>query len=226
MRILLIEDNRELCASLSFQLENAGCQTDVCSDGADAFYYLGQHIYDRILLGQLPPHLDRQTFLRKLRTDKGTTPVISLTTADKSNDKANGPEAAADNDPGKPCTFEELWNRIHSSYRRPVSCQQKEVLHFKDISYCSANYLLTGPTGRCTLSKKEGSLLYLFLSNPSQTLPRLTLISKVWGPDAKVEEGNLDNYMYLVRRRLKSVGSDTKIHTIRGIGYQLEDAFV
>ena len=65
-------------------------------------------------------------------------------------------------------------------------------------------------------------MLEFFLRNPGQTIPRGSLLSKVWGPDADVEEGNLDNYIYFLRRRLRSVGSTVSLKTVRGIGYQLE----
>lgn len=226
MRILLIEDNRELCKSLSFQLENRGCQIDICDNGSDVFYYLDQRIYDMILLDPLLPHMDGQTVLKKLRADKDTTPVIFLCTSGKLKEKANGPQAGANNDPAKPFALEELMEKIHGISHCPVQQQQTEVFHHRDITYYSTKHLLTGPAGQCTLSQKEGALLHVFLSHPSQTLSRPILLSEVWGPDVEVEDGNLDNYMYLIRRRLKSVGSDTKIHTIRGIGYQLEDACV
>ena len=61
-----------------------------------------------------------------------------------------------------------------------------------------------------------------FLKNPEQTLPRATLLSYVWGPDAEVEEGNLDNYIHFLRRRLKEVGSSLSLTTVRGVGYRLE----
>lgn len=62
----------------------------------------------------------------------------------------------------------------------------------------------------------------MFLRNPSQTLPRGVLLSRVWGPDAPVEEGNLDNYVYFLRRRLKQVGGGVKVKTVRGVGYRLD----
>ena len=74
----------------------------------------------------------------------------------------------------------------------------------------------------CTLSKREGALLEIFLRNPGQTLPRALLLSRVWGMDNDVEEGNLDNYVYFLRRRLKAVGSGLVLKTIRGVGYCLE----
>lgn len=205
MRILLIAENRELCASLSFPLEKAGCQTDICGDGADVSHYLSQHRYDLIVLDQLQ-HTDGQGIVKKLRADIDTTPVIFLDTA-------------------KPLGFEELLTKIReiSPYPPEADRPQSEVFRSGDITFYSTKRLLAGPAGQCMLSQKEGTLLQVFLANPSQTLTRQMLLSKVWGPDAEVAEGNLDNYMYLVRRRLKSVGSGIKIHTIRGIGYQLEE---
>ena len=81
---------------------------------------------------------------------------------------------------------------------------------------------MTGPDLSLTLSKRECSLFEVVLSNPGQTLPRTILLSKVWGPDGDVEDGNLDNYIFFVRRRLKSVGSKLTLTTIRGVGYRLE----
>lgn len=62
----------------------------------------------------------------------------------------------------------------------------------------------------------------IFLRNPGQILPRQTLLSRVWGPDSEVEDGNLDNYIYFLRRRLRSVDSRLELKAVRGVGYQLE----
>lgn len=72
------------------------------------------------------------------------------------------------------------------------------------------------------LSGRESALLEVFLRNPGQVLPRNLLLSRVWGMESDVEEGNLDNYIHFLRRRLKSVESTLVLKTIRGIGYQLE----
>ena len=65
-------------------------------------------------------------------------------------------------------------------------------------------------------------LLETFLRNPFQTLSRPQLLTKVWGPDSDVEDGNLDNYIHFLRRRLQAVGSSLKIQTVRGVGYRLQ----
>ena len=69
--------------------------------------------------------------------------------------------------------------------------------------------------GSCTCSKREGTMLEIFIKNGGQTLSRSMLLLKVWGPDSDVEEGNLDNYIYFVRRRLKAVGSCLKLEQVQ-----------
>ena len=76
------------------------------------------------------------------------------------------------------------------------------------------------------LSKRLGDLLELFLRNPGQTLPRETILLRVWGMDTDVEDGNLDNYTYFLRRSLGKVGSKVRLATVRGVGYRLEDGHV
>lgn len=227
MRILLIEDDPGLCDSLSYQLQEAGYLVDICQDGEDAFYYLEQKIYDLVLLDRMLPHMDGLTILKKMRGGKDSTPVIFLTALGELEEKVTGLEAGADDYLVKPFAFAELEARIHCLSRRPRHWKQDDLLHrYGDLTYSGAENLLTGPGGHCTLSKKEGALLEFLLQNHSQTLPRLTLLTKVWGPDAEVEEGNLDNYMYFIRRRLARVRSRVKIKTVRGVGYQMEDADV
>lgn len=224
MRILLIEDDPGLCDTLSFQLRESGYLVDVCQDGEDAFYYMEQKIYDLILLDRMLPHTDGLTILKKLRSQNDSTPVIFLTALGELEEKVTGLEAGADDYLVKPFAFEELEARIRCINRRPRHWKQNEVQTYGDLTYSSTENLLTGPDGHCTLSKKEGALLDTLLQNHSQTLPRLTLLMKVWGPDTEVEEGNLDNYMYFIRRRLKSIGSRVKIDTVRGVGYRLEES--
>lgn len=222
MRILLIEDDEGLCRSLGLQLKNAGFTVDICMDGEDALYYTNQSIHDLILLDRMLPHVDGLTILKHLRDNGVHTPVILLTALGELSDKVTGLDAGADDYLVKPFAFEELLARIRCINRRPASYQEKSSLCFGDITYYPDNNWLSGSLGSCTLSRKEGDLLEFFLNNPGQTLPRTAILSKVWGMDAEVEEGNLDNYIHFIRRRLKSASSSVSIKTVRGVGYQLE----
>lgn len=223
MRILLIEDDHDLCFSLAFQLKKKGYMVDTCEDGEDAEYYTNQPIYDLILLDRLLPHVDGLTILKNLRSSGNTVPVIMLTALGELGDKVHGLDAGADDYLVKPFDFEELLARIRCIRRRPRTIEDQKGCSFQDISYKASENILTGPQGSCTLSKKEGALLECLLQNSTQILPRMTLLTKVWGPDAEVEEGNLDNYIYFIRRRIKNVGSSVSIKTVRGVGYRLEE---
>lgn len=223
MRILLVEDDEKLCDSLAFQLKHNDFEVDICFDGEDALYYMEQNIHDLILLDRMLPHIDGIALLRKIRLNQNFTPVIILTALGELNDKITGLDAGADDYLVKPFDFEELMARIRSISRRPHNLQQTDALIYGDIHYLTSSHELCGDDGKCILSKKEGALLEFFLRNHGQILPRMTILMKVWGPDAEVEDGNLDNYMHFVRRRLKIVSHRITIKTIRGIGYRIED---
>lgn len=223
MRILLVEDDEKLCKLLAFQLEKEGYQVDCCENGGDAMYYILQNVHDIILLDRMLPEMDGLTILRKTREANINTPVILLTALGQLQDKIDGLDTGADDYLVKPFDFEELLARIRCIIRRPRKWEENQVLSLGDISLFTEKKILTGPNGQCNLSKRECNLLEVLLANANQTLPRMVLLSKVWGPDAEVEEGNLDNYIHFLRRRLKSVGSLLLLTTVRGVGYKLSE---
>ena len=91
-----------------------------------------------------------------------------------------------------------------------------------DVSFDPECGRLSKGAKECTLSKRESTLMEVFLRNPGQVLPRTLLLSRVWGLESDVEDGNLDNYIHFLRRRLHAVDSSLQLKTIRGIGYQME----
>ncbi|MCI8531961.1 MAG: response regulator transcription factor [Lachnospiraceae bacterium] len=222
MRILLVEDDEKLNQSLAFQLEAEGFMTDSCRDGEEALYYIGEHIHDLILLDRMLPGLSGTQVLQRMREDGNQTPVILITALGTLDDKVTGLDLGADDYLVKPFAFEELMARIRCVTRRPRKLQLSEQLSLGNITYQTKEKLLTGPEKSCSVSGREGALLETFLRSPGQTLSRTVLLTKVWGMDSDVENGNLDNYIHFLRRRLKTVGSSVRIQTVRGIGYRLE----
>lgn len=221
MRILIVEDDEKLCYLLQFQLEKENFDTDTCLNGYDAPYYMEQNSYDLILLDRMLPGTDGITLLKNFREKGYSTPVIILTALGELHDKVMGLDSGADDYLVKPFAFEELLARIRCIRRRPLGWDNSCVLQFSDLSYNPEENILSGPQGSCSLSKKEGGLMELFIHNPNQILPRNNILLRVWGPDSEIEDGNLDNYIYFVRRRLISVGSNVSLKTVRGLGYSL-----
>jgi len=221
MRILLAEDDKKLNESLTAQLAAKGFDVDSCYDGEEALYYAEQNIHDVILLDRMLPHLDGTSVLTSLRQQGSGIPVILITALGTLNDKVTGLNLGADDYLVKPFAFEELLARIQCVTRRSPIISQAKLPSYCDIRFNEATSMLTGPAGSCSCSKREGAMLDVLIKNGGQTLSRNMLLLKIWGPDSNVEEGNLDNYIYFVRRRLKAVGSCLNLRTIRGIGYCL-----
>ncbi len=221
MRILLAEDDEELNKTLVYGLTHAGFMVDACFDGEDALFYGEQNIYDVILLDRMLPCMQGTDVLASLRKSGVTTPVILITALGTLSDKVEGLDLGADDYLVKPFAQEELFARIRCVTRRPHRIVDEESLSLADVFWYPAENRLAGPNGNCTLSKREAALLETFLKSGNATLPRNHLLLKVWGPDSDVENGNLDNYIHFLRRRLKTVGSVLTIKTIRGVGYAL-----
>lgn len=221
MRILLAEDDRHLNDTLTYQLEQQGFTVDSCFDGEEALYQGEQNIYDVILLDRMLPGMEGTDILTALRRKGIKTPIILITALGTLNDKVTGLDLGADDYLVKPFAFEELMARIRCVSRRPHALTVDDSFTIADVTWQASENILTGPAGRCTLSRKEAALMEIFLHSRGQTLPRNTLLMKVWGPDSNVEEGNLDNYIHFLRRRLQNTGSSLQIKTVRGIGYSL-----
>ena len=195
MRLLLIEDDESLCLSLGYQLRQDGFQLDICNDGEEGLLWARQQAHDLIILDRMLPRRDGMALLRQLRREEIQTPVIFLTALGQVSDKTQGLDAGADDYLVKPFAYDELLARVRCVLRRPSAIVGERLL---------------------------GDLLELFLRNPGQTLPRQTILLRVWGMETEVEDGNLDNYTYFLRRSLRKAGSGLCLTTVRGIGYRLE----
>jgi DNA-binding response OmpR family regulator len=144
-----------------------------------------------------------------------------LTALSSLGDRVTGLDAGADDYLAKPYAPEELLARIRALLRRP-SAVKSTGFRQGDVELFRQRGVLKGPAGECTVSNREAALLYLFLSNPGAVLSRETILMRIWGQGSDVEERNIDNFVYLIRRRLSNVGSRIAIRTVRGCGYRAE----
>lgn len=223
MRILLVEDDLELCRLMRFWLEQKGYSADICQDGQDALYYLKNQVYNAVILDRMLPGMNGIQLLQMMRTQGNNTPVIMVTALGTVEDKVDGLDAGADDYLVKPFVPEELFARIRALERRPVQMDLNRKLAFGDVVLDLSNRILHKGEKKVELSKKEMELLEIFIRNKGQTLTRELLLNRVWGMDGAVEDGNLDNYIYFLRRRLKQVESCVIIKTVRSVGYFLEE---
>lgn len=226
MRILLVEDNIDLSNNICLSLTQAGYQTDQCFTGSEGLYYATSQVYDVIILDRMLPEMDGISLLLALRRKGILTPVILATALDGIHDRIDGLDAGADDYIVKPFDVEELMARIRAITRRPGTLKISPKLTFAGISFDPEQHEMSYQGAAVTLSRKESALFEYFMRNTNQTLPRLLILSYIWGADSEVEEGNLDNYIYFLRRRLKALGAPVKLTTVHGVGYRLEEVHV
>lgn len=223
MRILLVEDDMELCRLMGFWLEEKGYLADICQDSREAFDYLGMQAYNVVILDRMLPGMDGIQILQRMRQKGIATPVIMVTALGTIEDRICGLDAGADDYLVKPFAPEELFARIRALERRPVRMEFERQVVCGDVTMNLSSRVLWKEDKRVELSKKEMDLLEFLIRNKGQILTRELLLNRVWGLDSAVEEGNLDNYIYFLRRRLKQVGSSVTIKTVRSVGYSLEE---
>ncbi len=226
MHILIIEDDKELCAALKEQLNAQSHRVTCCHAGSDALYCAMNGVYDLILLDRMLPEIDGLSILHSIRQNKISTPVILTTALGSVSDRINGLDCGADDYLVKPYAVEELMARIRALARRPKTLTEHKSLSFLDISFDPDARMLSCKGNELRLSGREALLLEFFLKNPAKTLAREQIFYRVWGPDGMVEDGNLDTYIYFLRKHLRSLKSRTVIRTVHGLGYCLEDSHV
>lgn len=222
MHILIIEDDKELCEALRIQLNLQKHTADCCHTGKEALYHAMTGAYDLILLDRMLPEIDGLSILRSIRQNHITVPVILTTALGTVGDRIDGLDCGADDYLIKPYAIEELLARIRALSRRPQAFSEYQNLSFLDIQFDPDRRILNCGEKERQLSRREAVLLEFFLRNPEKTLTREQIFSRIWGPDGAVEDGNLDTYIYFLRKHLRALKSQASISTIHGTGYCLE----
>lgn len=222
MRILLIEDDTDICQAIQVQLLQEGYLVDVCSHGADALFYALKESYDAIVLDRLLPGMDGLSILQIIRKNNIQTPIIMATAMSGISDRIDGLDCGADDYIVKPYDISELIARIRALTRRPANLGSLDSIVFEDLQYNRNERELSCHGTSIRLSKREGLLMEFLMRNPEKTLVREQIFIYVWGTDAAVEDGNLDNYIHFLRKRMKSLQSKTEIVTIHSAGYRFQ----
>ena len=221
MRILIIEDEKRLAATVADLLQNAGYMADTAGDGLTGLERAKSGDYDALILDVMLPGMDGYTVLRRLREAGKQTPVLMLTARSGLEDRVCGLDAGADYYLTKPFENEELLACLRTILRR-VKPEMANELTFGDLHLMIAVSSLNCGEKSLPPPPPERELLRLFMNHTSQYLSKEMLLSKVWGYDADVGESSVEAYVSFLRKKLHLLGSKVKIAVARGIGYRLE----
>ncbi len=222
MKILIIDDEVQLCESLKELLKAEKWSVDYVHDGISAVDYIMSDIYDVIVLDILLPGMNGIEVLRKVRNQGCTTPILLLSVKQASDDKVTGLDTGADDYLTKPFVPSELTARIRALYRRKPRIYQSEVITVGNLSLHKATGLLESDEGSVQLTAKELDLMELFMINPNHVFTKENIVVKVWPLDSDVTFNNVEAHVSSIRRKMRNVDSKPKIVTVRGIGYKLE----
>lgn len=223
MRILLIEDEVGLSDVLKAVWEDENGEIDIANNGEDGYYQGLSGIYDAVILDGMLPGMDGYDILREWRAKGVETPVLMLTARSELSDKLKGLDLGADDYLTKPFEMEELLARIRVITRRQGKVETERI-GFGDISLDMRTCILyhSKTNEEVQLGKKEFQLLEVFIKNKGQIITREQIAEKLWGYDCEAEYNNVEVYISFTRRKLKFIESQTRIKSVRGIGYRLE----
>ena len=222
MRILIAEDEATIAKALKVMLERNKYAVDVVYNGKDALDYIQAASYDALVLDIMMPGLDGLTVLREARALGITTPALFLTAKAEIEDRVTGLDAGADDYLPKPFDASEFLARVRALTRRS-GAYVSSMLSFGTVTLDCSQYLLKTASGGVRLNNKEFQLMELFLRHPHQVFSSEHLMEKVWGLDSEAEMDVVWTYIGFLRKKLRQIGADAEIRTIRGAGYALEE---
>ena len=221
MKILLVDDERQLTSALSVILKQKKFDVDCANNGEAGFDMALTNIYDVIVLDIMMPKTDGITVLKKLRANKISTPILLLTAKGETEDKIYGLNMGADDYLAKPFDTNELIARIRALNRRKAEFTG-EILEFNDISLNRDTLELCCNEHKISLGKKEFHILEMLIVNQGKSIDKERFIEKIWGYDTNAEYNTIEVYVSFIRKKLTALHSTTEIRSIRGFGYTLE----
>jgi two-component system, OmpR family, response regulator MprA len=222
MKILVIDDDPAVNASLERALRLEGYEVATASDGGSGLESLALAPPDAVVLDLGLPDIDGLEVCKRMRAARDDTPVLILTARDAVNDRVQGLDAGADDYLVKPFALAELLARLRALLRRRTG-DEGEALRFGDLELDLGTREARRGQRPFSLTRIEFDLLELFLRHPRQVLTRDVILERVWGYDFDSGTNSLAVYVGYLRRKTEDGDEPRYIHTVRGVGYVLRE---
>lgn len=221
IRILIIEDERQIARFLELELSHEEYAVDIAYDGREGLEKANSEKYALILLDVMLPGINGIEVLRRIRQNM-QTPVIMLTAKDEVTDKVMGLDTGADDYVTKPFLIEELLARIRAALRKKdVRKQDTTLLKVSDLELDTLRHETKRADHVIELTKKEYDLLEYLIRNKGLVLTRNQILEKVWGFEYIGDTNVVDVYIRYLRGKIDEGYEKKLIQTIRGVGYSI-----
>jgi len=220
-KILVVDDEADIVEFISYNLEKEGYTVQSARNGLEAVEKASSFRPDLIVLDVMMPQLDGIEACRKIRENPelSNTFIMFLTARDEEYSEIAGFDAGGDDYVFKPIKPRALLSRVNAIMKRKNAQQESdvaEVLNHGDLEVNPNEYLVKLGDKSMTLPRKEFDLLYLLASKPGKVFTREKILRKVWGTDVFVVDRTIDVHIRKIREKI----GDTKIETIKGVGYK------
>jgi DNA-binding response OmpR family regulator len=223
MRILLVEDNRELVSLLVKGLESDGMSVDPVANAAEATAALATVRYAAVVLDLGLPDEDGLSWLRDLRSRGDSTPVLILTARDGVSDRVTGLRAGADDYLVKPFAMEELGARLRALLRRSGNLLGHR-LTMGNVALDTEDRQVSVAGKVRSFSVRETAVLEILLRRSGNVAPKRLFEDHLFGLSEEVGSNAVEVYIHRLRRLLADCGATVQVHTVRGVGYLLTEA--
>jgi len=222
MRVLVVEDEIKTAEYIQQGLSESGYVVDIVHNGVDALHLFNTIVYSLVLLDVNLPGIDGWDLLETFRKTSRVR-IIMLTARGRINDKLRGLDGGADDYLVKPFEFPELLARIRSLQRRGDELVEKSTLIVADLELDSLRHRVCRGATRIDLTTKEFALLHLLMSRTGEALARSQIISLVWDVNFDCDTNVIDVAIRRLRSKIDDPFETKLIHTLRGVGYVLEE---
>ncbi len=221
MRILLVEDERELSNALVAILTRSNYSVDPVYDGEDALYYLETENYDAVILDIMIPKIDGIEVLKTIRKEGNKIPVIMLTAKSEIDDRVVGLDSGADDYLTKPFASKELLARLRALTRRGEQLTEN-IVKVGNISLNRSSFELFSESGSFRLANKEYQMIEMLMVNQNQLIPTEKFMERIWGYDSEAEINVVWVHISFLRKKLQQLKANIQIKANRNMGYSLE----
>lgn len=218
MKILVVEDERDLNRIITKHLKKNNYSVDSCFDGQEALDFISYSEYDLIITDIMMPNVDGYEFIDKLRANKNNTPVIMLTAKDTLEDKIVGLDSGADDYIVKPFEFDELLARIRVLMRRNYGLATN-IIQIEEVTLDLAKKQVAKSGEIIDLTGKEYEVLEYLMKNKGSILSRDQILNHVWDYEYEGASNIVDVIIKNIRKKLDRGEGNIIIYTKRGLGY-------
>ncbi len=223
MKILLIEDDKDVRQYVSKALKENGYIVDTADNGKDGLFFATTETYDVLIVDRMLPKLDGLTIIKTLRGSGNSTPALILSTLADVDDKVMGLRAGGDDYLEKPFAFSELQARIEALIRRNIKQDQNQiVLKADDLELDLLSRKVTRAGKKMELQSTEYKLLEYMLRHKGQVVTRTMLLENVWDYNFDPQTNVIDVHISRLRNKVDKGFDRQIIKTIRGAGYIIE----